>query len=254
MAKNNNKAIRYSIYAAALVYLVGLVVYLPARLLVAFAPLPEHVQLSGVSGTVWNGRIDRVQFDTRALEQVEWQVFPLALFAAQVVADVQIIATTANPISGTARVQTGFFGGTKIENARLNGELGTLGAWLNIPDLVPLSGDVVLGVTEYELGQPVCSVLNARAGAYDVKTRIGQQWYELGDFGLQLGCQEGLASVLIEPDNSLGLSVNGNFAPGNVDLAVAIKPSNATPAPLRELLRMVGEPDVNGQFNFRFRL
>lgn len=246
--------IRYSICAAALVYLIGLIVYLPARLLVAVAPLPENIQLNGVSGTLWNGRIERAQFDTRSLEQVEWQVFPLALFAGQVAADVHITATAANPMSGTAHVQVGLFGGVRIENARFNGELGALGVWLKIPDLVPLKGDVVLGVTEYELGQPVCSILNARAAAYDVKTRIGQQWHDLGDFGLQLGCHEGLASVLVEPDNSLGLSVRGNFAPANVDLAVAMKPSNATPAPLRELLRMVGEPDVNGQFNFRFRL
>ncbi|MCO4321584.1 type II secretion system protein N [Aliidiomarina quisquiliarum] len=249
-----SKRIRYSIYAAVAVYFIGLIVFLPARLVVGFAPLPENIQLQGISGTVWNGRVDYVQFDGRALEQIEWQVFPLALLAGQIAADVRIAATEANPITGSSHIQAGLFSSVRVENARFNAELGKLSAWLDIPNLVPLQGDVVLGITEFELGNPVCSSLDSRVGVYAVKTRIGRQWHSLGDFAMQLGCEEGWASVQVNPENSLGLTVNGRFAPGNVDLGVAMRPSSSTPAPIRDLLRMVGEPDSSGQFSFRIRL
>ncbi len=249
-----SKSIRYSIYLAALVYVIGLVAFFPARLAVTFAPLPSNIQLTGVTGTLWQGEVARLQFGTNTLEQLQWQVFPLALLSGQIAADVDIARTPTNPVSGNARVLVGLFGGARLENARFNGELATLGAWLKIPDLVPLRGEIILAVAEYELGDPVCSTLNARVGGYEVKTRIGSQWYELGDFALQLGCSEGWATLLIEPDNSLGLSVSGRFAPSNVDFGVVMQPTSATPAPIHELLRMVGEPDSNGQFSFRFRL
>jgi|SRR5690554_514674 len=249
-----SKKVRYSIILAIAIYLIGLIAYLPARLVVALAPIPAQLEMHGVSGTLWQGRIDYVQLEQRSLEQIEWQLFPLALLGAQLAADVQITATGNNPIDGSARIQAGFFGNLRVENARFNAELGSLGAWLNIPHLVPLQGDVVLGVTEFQYGDPVCTELNARAGVYEVKTRIGRQWHELGDFSMQLGCQEGWASVLVEPNNSLGLSVNGKIAPSNVDLGVTMQPNNTTPVPIRDLLRMVGEPDVNGKFSFRFRL
>lgn len=249
-----SKKVRYSLIVALAIYLIGLIAYLPARLVVALVPIPAQLHLHGVSGTLWQGRINYLQFDQRSLEGIEWQLYPLALLAGQLAADVEIAPTVKNPIDGSARLQAGLFESLRVENARFNAELGTLGAWLNIPNLVPLQGNVVLGVTEFQYGDPVCTELNARAGVYEVKTRIGQQWHELGDFSLQLGCQQGWASVLIEPNNSLGLSVNGTIAPSNVDLGVAMQPNSTTPAPIRDLLRMVGEPDVNGKFSFRFRL
>lgn len=248
------KIIRYSIFVAIVLYGISLIVYLPARFVAKVAPVPENIQLQGISGTVWNGRVNYVQFDGRVLEQVEWKVFPLALLAGQLAVDVHIATTEANPIAGNSRIQTGLFGPVQIENARFNAELGKLSAWFNIPNLVPLRGDIVLDITEFEQGQPVCNRLNSRASVYEVKTRIGRQWHNLGDFSAQLSCDDGWINVLISPENSLGLSVNGRFTPDNVDLGVAIRPNNTTPAPIRELLRMVGEPDANGQFSFRFRL
>lgn len=251
----SGKLIRASCLAVLAIYVVALLVYFPARFAVALLPIPEKVQLQGVTGTIWQGQVAHMSLpQQQALQSLSWQLKPWQLLRGQVVAHFALSPAAMNPVAGGGQIQLSFTGQIAVTNLRLQGDLGAVASWLQVPNLVPLQGELVLGLQNYRMGQPVCTELAARVGAYEVKTRIGSQWFNLGDFALQLGCEDGWAQVQIEPTNSLGLSVNGRLAPQNVDLAVLLRPTAATPAPVQDLLKLVGQPNQYGQFNFRFRL
>ncbi|RUO42993.1 hypothetical protein CWE15_06215 [Aliidiomarina taiwanensis] len=255
MVKQNKRKNRIGLALVISVYLVGLLVFLPARLVMALAPLPEHVQLQGVQGTLWKGQAQQIRIQHQYMEQVSWDVFPLALLAGQLAADIQIGQSPVNPVRGQAHVVMSLSGQQlTLTDARFQGELGHLARWLDIPDLVPLQGEVVLGVTEFALGQPICSHLNARLAAYEVETLMGTRWQALGDYSMQLACSNGLVQVDMDPSNYLGLRVQGDFAPGNVDLAVTMQPTAMAPTAIHDLLQLVGRPNQQGQYSFRFQL
>lgn len=255
MAKQKSKKIGWVLALGFGVYLVGLLVFLPARLVVAMAPLPEHIQLQGVQGTLWKGQAQQLQVQHKYLEQVSWDVFPLALLTGQFAADVRVGQSPVNPVRGQAHLVASLSGQQlTLEDARFQGELGHLARWLDIPDLVPLQGEIVLGLTEFALGQPICSHLSARVGAYEVQTLIGSNWQALGDYAMQLSCSEGLVQVNMDPSNHLGLQVQGRFAPADVDLAVTMQPTAMAPTAIHDLLKLVGRPNQQGQYNFRFQL
>src|SRR5690554_2767927 len=98
MAKKRNKRIKRSAALAVIIYVLGLIVFLPARLVVALLPLPEHIQVAGVEGTLWRGQAQQVRLQHKYLEQVNWHVFPLALVTGKLAADVHIGQSPVNPV------------------------------------------------------------------------------------------------------------------------------------------------------------
>ncbi|WP_113907198.1 type II secretion system protein N [Aliidiomarina celeris] len=239
---------------AVVVFLCSLVVKFPARVALALAPMPATVKVQQVEGTIWRGTAETVQLNGQFFHGISWQISPLALFTGRLAVDVQLANRNGNPLAGNASLALSF-GGMRVENGRFSGDLGRVGRWLEVPDLIPLRGDLVIGIDEYQWGQPVCETLQARAAAFEVSTRIGSQWHALGDYTLNLGCNEqGQAQVSMPTDNMLGLSVAGSFAPGNVNLQVEMLPTRQAPSAIHDLLRLVGQPNSQGRYSFRFQL
>ncbi len=76
-------------------FLLTSVTQLPANLLTKVMPADSPVQLNGLSGTLWQGAITQLQFQQWTLQNVRWQLKPMALFKGQLAAQIQ-----ANPVEG----------------------------------------------------------------------------------------------------------------------------------------------------------
>ncbi|MEN7344073.1 MAG: type II secretion system protein N [Pseudomonadota bacterium] len=77
------------IAVAAACFIVGLIAKLPAA--VAFNWfMPDNIMTSGVSGSIWRGRISAVQVSGVNLGPIEWQSKPWALLTGAFRADVEM--------------------------------------------------------------------------------------------------------------------------------------------------------------------
>lgn len=68
--------------------LLSLIALIPARIGIAVAGLPAET-VSGVSGTVWRGSLQRLAMDGIVLGPVAWVARPTRLFLGQLAADVE---------------------------------------------------------------------------------------------------------------------------------------------------------------------
>src|SRR4030095_1739814 len=73
-------------------FLLFALVTLPAATVLSYFH-PPGVTLSGVSGTIWNGRAQAVRSGTTHVGSVEWDLDILALFTGKLGADVKVTRT-----------------------------------------------------------------------------------------------------------------------------------------------------------------
>ncbi|WP_194756971.1 type II secretion system protein N [Aliidiomarina indica] len=237
-----------------LVYLVGVIAMMPARVVLWFAPLPPEVGVGGISGTVWNGSIERIRVDDIAVNQLSWQVRPLDLLRLRFSADVQIPARADNLIQGNGRISASAGGSLSVYDLRLAGELDELMSLMAFDSPIPLRGALTAHVSEFVLGQPICRSFGGRIIGVQVQARLAQGWDNLGDYEVNLGCNEGRIDVLMDPDNLLGLSVTGSVDPTATNLRIGIGPQPGAPRGIQDLLQWLGEADAQGRRYFNFRL
>lgn len=76
------------ILAGAAAFLLSLVVFAPARLLVSF--LPASVTTGTMTGSIWNGATDYLAIDGRPLGAMQWHLKPLQLLRGRLALDVDL--------------------------------------------------------------------------------------------------------------------------------------------------------------------
>ncbi|MCX7208504.1 MAG: type II secretion system protein N [Proteobacteria bacterium] len=91
-----------------------LILQFPASFILKFVPAP--VQLGGVSGTIWSGRLTPLGINgQQLLDEVRWQWQPTRLFAGQLVWQLE---TRYGQQTGQARLALGL-GGNRLEAIKL---------------------------------------------------------------------------------------------------------------------------------------
>ncbi|MCH8492605.1 MAG: type II secretion system protein N [Idiomarina sp.] len=240
------------------VYIIGLVVLFPARMVAAVAPLPSTIQLGQISGSIWNGSVERVVVSGGSdgdisLYDVEWRLSPWALLTLSAEVDVNIPAQQRNILQGSLTLNASN-NALSIRDARFAGDLEDLMLFSPIQTPIPIRGGLSLHVQEFILGQPLCSVMSGNAVGVQVNAQLGNQWQNLGDYETQLGCTEGRLGIDMPHNNMLGLSITGWVSPSGVDLRIGVAPTAEAPQGIRDLIEWLGEPDSQGRRYFNFRL
>ena len=128
--------IRYLIVIGILAYAVGLVVALPARTALAWAP---PLPLQGVDGRVLNGQAASLRLTPEhSLQDLSWQLAPAALFRGRIGADVEFGYLDGR---GSAQVAVDYHRDLRVEGGRLRLSAAQLADRLAIP-LVELDGEL----------------------------------------------------------------------------------------------------------------
>ena len=71
-------------------FIIALLATAPMSVLAPFIPANSPVQLSEVSGTLWNGHAKTVHYQKIALGKLHWKIHPLAIFTGRLSATVSI--------------------------------------------------------------------------------------------------------------------------------------------------------------------
>lgn len=241
------------------VYLVALLMLLPAKVL-NWAPLPDNVSLSHVSGSLWQGSIGQLSVRPQpgqqlVLNNVSWDWQWSALLSGAM--GVQVTAPAQNnPLAVNARLQLGF-SSLNVDDLNASGDLSALMHMANVSMPLPTRGRWTLQADHFSVTEPSpqkwCDELQGQAQGLGIQVRVNGRWQSLGDFPVQLGCtQQGAVELAMSGNNSLGLNFTGSVNSQDMAIRGTVKPNPRTPEGLAKMLTYLGQPDAQGRYRFSF--
>tara|TARA_R110002126_G_scaffold88617_1_gene212276 strand:- start:746 stop:1507 length:762 start_codon:yes stop_codon:yes gene_type:complete len=241
------------IVIGVIIYLVFLLVYLPANWLVSIAPLPNNVAISGAEGTLWQGQASLVTIDQRQIEQVSWQLSPWGLLVGKADIDFKI-GNRATPVSGKGSISWSF-SGLRANNIRFDLPDSFLLAGARLPFKTQIDGDISLMVEILEQGKPWCEQLSGKLFLNNTNVKNQYGVYPLGNISLGLSCLDGQLKIATdETQNVLGLTGSAILGESNlVKVSAKIKPTDAQPKDLREALSFLGRQDSQGYYPINYQ-
>lgn len=240
------------IILAVVVYLGALVALIPARFAMQFAPLPEYVQVGGISGSIWHGRADALRVGEHMLRDIEWQLAPLPLLTGQIRVAVNVHEHADNILIGSAQLRVRS-NQLAVYNLHADARLTDILAFAPQPVPVPVRGQLELQIDHFIYGQPVCNELQGRLYIHGGAIQVGRDWETLGPMDAHLHCADGQVVAEISEPNPLGLSasvhVHLNGARGEFELS----PGADAPRTVRNLINMLpAEARQRQSFSVRF--
>ncbi len=86
----NKKQFKYLVITFFL-YLLFLIVNLPASIVLSSVTLPANLSYSTVSGSVWSGKLQQVRYRGVSLGTVNWELSPFNLLLAELSSDISVV-------------------------------------------------------------------------------------------------------------------------------------------------------------------
>lgn len=141
------------------------------------------VALSGVTGTLWNGRASLASVRTATQEyslgQLSWSLSPLSLLTLSPCAQV----TTKLPMQDfEGRICSGSGGALKVRDADISAPVTLLQG--NLP--VPIQGQFFAHIDELELRENVLLKLKGKLTWNEARVNTGSNWLEIGNFAAEM--------------------------------------------------------------------
>ena len=237
---------RKLIIVGAVTFLAALTLNFPARTALNWFA-PAEWQISGISGSIWNGRAMSGHMGGIDFSSANWSIKPLALLLGKVAADISV-ATSAGRIDSS--VAAGIGGSVTFEN---------LSGTLSLAAIHPaLRASRVDGVVNLEMkkvivenGTPVFAL-----GTIDVRSLLagGLCAFSLGDFRAFISTENGEiqgqvenVDAMIEIDGTMSLRPDGSYL-----FLGTIAATSRAPDSITRNLQYLGSADAQGRRQFRF--
>ncbi|GLP95915.1 type II secretion system protein N [Paraferrimonas sedimenticola] len=240
------------IILSVLLYLVFMLVLLPARFVAQLAPLPNNVSLSGVTGSLWNGEIGQLNIDGKRIEYLRWQIHTSKLLMGKLEAAVQV-GDSRSYLHGNGELGYGF-SGAFVNQLKLTADISY---WLpanSLPMRTQASGQVDLLLRDAQQGQPWCETLMGSLEVVNLEAANNFGDFGLGNFNLGLSCDAGeLVAVATEDSNQLGvLGQLRLLEGGKYQLTGSVRQVETQPKELQQVLSFLGRPDAKGRYPLEF--
>lgn len=228
------------------IFLVGAVLTFPARVAYKWF-VSDPISLSGLSGTIWNGKAVEGIADGVYFTNLQWTMKPLSLLRGVAAFDTSV-DTAGGQVSMTAGLG---LGGT----VTLTDVVGSLSLASVHPTLQQnrISGLLNIQMQTIELSDGWPTLLVGSVGIGNlVAGAIGPD--TLGNFRAEFSTVDGSINGLVEDvgavlnvDGSIKLSEDRSYS-----LIGLVSANQDTPLIINQNLRFLGSPNTNGQRQFRF--
>ncbi|MEO8671303.1 MAG: type II secretion system protein N [Tahibacter sp.] len=208
-----------------------------------FAPPLGPVQISGVSGTIWQGRASNVSVLGQSVGLLDWTLHKAPLLSRRVIADINVAGTMIDAKGELTREADGQLI-LRESSFRLPAHL--LEPALDIPSLK------LLGTVEGTMSEARISagwLAGAKGTARWTQAGVsGQAEARFGDLLAEFASQpDGGIAGTVRDDQRSNLAVEGQFVvrAGQFDASARLSVRNDD-SQIREALRYVGEPQADG--------
>lgn len=234
-----------------LIFMISAIVHVPASFVYGYVPKIKDFDISGLSGTLWDGSATNLTFQGHPLGNFDWTFNPMALLVARIELNIQL----AGVKHLSARGVVGYgLNGYYASNLKVVAPSELFQSFVPYPYPIDLSGPVEANIVSYEIERPICSALSGNV------TWPGKMGSPLGavDFGLamaKLSCHEGAivlngesGSDAIQTDFTLKMGPKN----GNWSINGWLIPGKALSSSLRTQLGWLGKPDKEGRYMYNF--
>ena len=236
-------------------YLVFLVATMPLALVINTIELPKELNISGVSGSIWQGKISQVSIDNNPIQKIKPELSFLSLL---------VLAPKVDVVFGGALLDgaEGKFTLTVLSNElRLNDveifvPANDIAKQLKLAIPVTAQGNVELTFAELKVNTDklFCSSAEGqfswvRSGVVALDNNI-----KLGTIKADIACDNGDLIATVLPKNNLGLIFNARLSLATQQASGEgyLKPGAKFPAELKATLSFIGRPDNQGRYLLRF--
>lgn len=245
------KSLKLFISVFLVSYLIFAIATVPAAIALSVAPMPKGTQLAGIGGTLWDGYASQLQHKGQTVNNISWQLNPLALITGRVSADVKFgSARDRDTISGVGHVSASFSGSDiSAENFTLRIPAPLAIKQFRLPMNIETQGRLLLSLTAFDQAQPFCETLNGKITWQNAGASYLGQNVNLGELAGKLGCDNGALTLSIKDVNPLGLQADIKVAEGNkISAQGFVKPDGTMPRSVHQMAQMLGQPDREGRY------
>ena len=236
-------------------YLVFLLASFPATHVIGRLTLPQQIQISDVSGTIWNGQANSVRYDGLPINDVKWQLSFLPLLWGQLDLDLRAgnVRDTAS-ISVNGPVSLSIADPNKLETQNLTVFVPAdlVVNHLPLPFPVQAKGRIKVDIHQLTFNQQ-CETLTGKGQWLKAEVPGSRGPIQLGNFEATLGCQEGATLLTISEPNLFGLSAVLRI-PADFDFTIdgQFKPDASLPRDVHTAAKFFGEPNAQGYYTINF--
>ncbi|MCC5826827.1 type II secretion system protein N [Alkalimonas sp.] len=234
-------------------YLFCLLVLTPASWWLKLAPLPADVRLGQVHGTLWQGRIQALSYQSLELRQLQWQLSPWRLLTGTLAVQLQageLSEMEQAYVNGQLRYG---FSGLQLQDTLVRYPVRDIAPLLRLPLPVGADGTLMLDIDVYQQGAPWCKTLQGQASWQQARLQPPTGWIDLQHIFASLACDEGELVLITDGQNPLGLDVTARLqAAGRFSVDGTLKPDASMPEEVHQAMQFVGAPNAEGRFRIRF--
>ena len=243
------------LFAALAVYLVLLIAKLPAAQLLGRLPLPDNIGLSGVSGSIWQGRAQVLATDMAVVENLEWELAFLPLLLGNLSLDLDAgNSRNSSEIAFNGQISLSMLKPSAIDASDLTLFLPADFVLVQIPLRVPVDAGGRFRVNIEQLAFDQQCVELTGTGQWLNANILGfGDPLQLGNFNADLSCDAGDTIIQVNEPNAFGLSARARV-PMDMQISVEgrFKPDPSLPRAVHNAARLYAEPNAQGFYEFGF--
>ena len=243
-----------SIYIAVFVvsYLFFALLTMPAQFVLSQLQLPDNIEVSGVSGSIWQDNFQQIKTDKIVINKVETQLSFWSLFTLKPKVNIKMGDPLEQGPEGVLTVITDGKALT-IKDADVFIAANELLKNANLALPIDAKGLFNIKLNNFTLGKPMCEILQGNVHWSKAKVIAWDQTVNLGSFDGVLACEQGALMLTINEENDLGLSYTAYMHQADkISGDGFIKPGEKFPENIKPLLSFIGKPDAEGRYRLSF--
>lgn len=244
------RAIAYSGLFSAVV-LVSVLAHLPAQVAFKPLPLPEGLQLNGIEGTLWKGKIAQVQWQQTNLGDLNWDLHLSRLLLARLQADVRFGRGSINQLRGKGVVGVGLTG-PYADHLLLSLPAEQALPWLSLPFPLTVQGQLELTLQHYRFAQPYCQQAQGSLVWSAAQVVSPLATLDLGNVLADFSCQDSVITAQGgQQTEQVSSQFNLTLQPDHrYQVQAWFQPQDAFPDGLKPSLNWLPTPDAQGRYRF----
>ena len=231
-------------------FLLTSLTQLPASLLSKLLPADFPLRPEGVSGTLWQGAIARLNWLPMPMNNVRWELQPAALFKGQIAAHLQANPLTGGDIGATCGISI-----TKkldCQDVQINAmPIQVLTPYLQNFMLPPLSGNLQASLTHLQWAKPALPILEGNAQWQQAGLQMFPQRFGTYNATLAPG-DNGAQQIMLGSAADASFTLSGNVtvqANGQYQSAINLKPTGTVdPGTVQFMNNAISPPQPDGSY------
>jgi general secretion pathway protein N len=234
------------------VYFILLIVKLPAVQVLSKIQLPEGINISVISGTIWNGHAQRAQIKGLPINDINWSLSFLPLLLKEISADIKVgNLRDVEQISVSGHIS---FSGQRFQSQDLLAYVPANLAISLLPLPIPIQADgrfkVQLNEVDYKAG---CQTFSGNGQWLNANFTGVTGIIELGSFDADLSCENNSIILNVKQPNRFGLTAKTKI-PANMKFTIEgrFKPEASLPKEVHQAAQFFGKADADGYYPIKF--